>query len=403
MAKSVNEYYSEKMKKLLEMQKNESVPALPPKASGNQATQPDGGRQYYDRFRSRVGEGRADDARASDRPRKKGAGSSAERTVIDDIREGRAPKRAGAGGGPRGGHAPSAKASGRRPYENGSSGTRVAPEQSAEDKFAESVKQIEAMQMAKRARALRKFRDVAVSAALIVAVFVVMCVVVYRLLFVISDIKADGSATYTSEELVIASGIAKGDHLYSFSSREIGELMILRCPEICEVDVERTPPGKVVFNIKEEPCSFYADFYGEYRCLSSGLRVLDSVTEEDAKSRGCVKLVLPDVKNATAGLEPEFAEVRDEGYIYDSCESLLGSKLAQRAGTMDLSDKYNITLTVDGRYIIKLGNSESLDMKLKIANAVLEDEMFHKDIKATIDVTDLSETSVVVDEGLRIE
>ncbi|MBE6587921.1 MAG: FtsQ-type POTRA domain-containing protein [Ruminococcaceae bacterium] len=403
MAKSINDYYSEKMKKLLEMQSS-STPALPPStgsADGTGAKRPQkGGRGYYDDFRARPrteGEKRAS---GTNQQRAGGSKNPLERTVIDDIREGRAPKRH------RG--APVGEDKGRRTQGAAPNGQNqkkrpIAPEQTAEDKFAESAKQLEAMQTAKRARTLRKVRDMTVSIGLVVAVFVAMCIVVYRLIFVISDIRAEGSEAYSSEELVLASGVHRGDHLFSFSSREIGELMTLRCPEILEVDVERTPPGTIVFNIKEEKSAFYADFYGEYRLLSSTLRVLSSVTEADARAEGCVKLRLPDIICATAGLTPEFSSVRDDSYIYDICNSLEASALADRAGTLDLSDKYNITLTVDGKYIIKLGDSESIDTKLKIANAVLQDDMFKKDIKATIDVTDLSETSVVVDEGLKVE
>ena len=147
----------------------------------------------------------------------------------------------------------------------------------------------------------------------------------------------------------------------------------------------------------------YADFYGEYRMLSSSLRVLSSVTEKDAKAKGCIKLRLPDISNATAGLTPEFSSIRDDGYIYEICKALEESPLAERAGSLDVSDKYNIVLTVDSKYIIRFGDSESFETKLKIANAVLKDDMFKKDIKATIDVTKLSETSVVVDEGLKID
>ena len=93
----------------------------------------------------------------------------------------------------------------------------------------------------------------------------------------------------------------------------------------------------------------------------------------------------------------------DDDYIYEICKALLDSPLAERAGSLDISDKYNIVLTVDSKYIIRFGDNESFDTKLKIANAVLKDEMFKKDIKATIDVTKLSETSVVVDEGLKID
>ena len=49
----MNKYYSEKMQKLLEMQKNNPQMALPPSA-GKGPQKPQGGRGYYDNFRSRV-------------------------------------------------------------------------------------------------------------------------------------------------------------------------------------------------------------------------------------------------------------------------------------------------------------------------------------------------------------
>ena len=178
---------------------------------------------------------------------------------------------------------------------------------------------------------------------------------------------------------------------------------MLRCPEISSVDVDRTPPGTITVNVTEEKPAFYADFYGEYRLLSSSLRLLRSVTEEEARSLGCIKLKLPDILQATAGMKISFADVRNDSYIYDTCANILGSDLSKRTGSVDLSDKFNMTMTVDSRYKIKLGDSESVETKLRIAAAVLEDEMFKKDIKATIDVTDLSETGVVVDDGLKLD
>lgn len=404
MAKSVNEYYSEKMKKLLEMQENNNSAYL---SSPQNTNPPQTGRNYYDNFRTRVENGRSEDERQRSHtdvrrasPRQ-GRKNPLERDVIDDIREGKNPSRRGSVSASR------TNGEKRRPL-NGAGPERTRrqqkpPEQTAEDKRREHLKQLEAIRTAKRARVLRNLRDGLISFSLITAVLIVLVIVVYRLLFVINDISAVGGESYTSEELVAASGVDEGDHLYSFSSKEIGRLMSLRCPEVESVDVDRTPPGTIVFNITEEKPAFYADFYGEYRMLSETLRVMGSVTEEDAKSSGCPKIIVPDVHRATAGLQPEFAGVRDESYIYDVSKAVLTSALGERAGTLDLSDKYDITLTVDGKYILKLGDSKSVETKLKIAVAVLEDEMFEKDIKATIDVSDLSESSVVVDQGLEID
>lgn len=408
MPKSVNEYYSEKMKRLLELENQKNAGRLsspttnehPGQAGGGRGQKNDG-RGYYDDFRKKVGGRDSADGHikvqksiAGD-PRRKKAPNPMERTVVDDIRQGKAPSKS---------HYKNNKTD-SVPKGNGADNRkkRISPEQTARDKYEENLRRMEAMRLAKRARVLRKVRDTAISCALILGVFVVMCVVVYRLLFVIKNISATGNVSNTSEELVLASGVESGDHLFSFSSREVGELMILRCPEISYVDVERTPPGTIVFNVTEEKPRFYADFYGEFRLLSESLRVLDSVTEEDARGQGCIKIKLPDVKRATAGLTPEFSSVRSDKYIFEVGTALMASPLGERATSLDVSDKFDITLGVDGKYLIKLGECESLDTKLKIAAAVLGDEMFAGETKATVDVTDLSETSVVVDEGLVVE
>lgn len=407
MPKSVNEYYSEKMKRLLELENQKNTGRLSsPTANvhrgqaGAVRGQKNDGRGYYDDFRKKVGGKDSSDGHikvqksiAGD-PRRRKPKNPLERTVVDDVRQGKAPlkshyKNNRTDNAPKGGGENKRK--------------RISPEQTARDKYEENLRRMEAMRLANRARVLRKIRDTAISCALILAVFVVMCVVVYRLLFVIKDISASGNVTNTSEELVLASGVEAGDHLFSFSSREVGELMMLRCPEISCVDVERTPPGTIVFNVTEEEPRFFADFYGEYRLLSESLRVLDSVTEEDARGQGCIKIRLPDVKSATAGLTPEFSSVRNDKYIFDVCGALAASSLSEKTTSLDVSDKFDITLGVEGKYLIKLGECESIDTKLKIAAAVLEDEMFEGETKATVDVTDLSETSVIVDDGLTVE
>ncbi len=399
MGKSVNEYYSEKMKQLLEMQKNEQSPALPSASkadSDRRRVEKPTGKGYYEQFRTRVEseKQRSADApaHAAPRPRTQRVRNPLERTPVDAIRNRKAKAASAA----------SEEKSGERPVRE-KQRVRISPEQTAKDKYEENLRYMEAIQTAKKARVRRKVRDGLISVGLIVAVLVVMLVVVYRLLFVISDIRVEGNLSYTTEELLAASGVMEGDNLYSFSSKDVGEIISLRCPNVSYVDVERTPPGTIEFIVEEEKGVFYAGFYGEYRLMSKSLRVLDSVSLEDAKRKECVKLILPDIYRATAGKCLEFSAVKDDGYIYDTCDNLLESDLMERAGSLDLSDRFNIVLTVDGKYRIKLGDSKSMDVKLRIASAVLADEMFNADIKATIDVTNLSQTSVVVDEGLTVE
>lgn len=374
MGKSVNEYYVENMKKLMEMQKargNTARLASPAQNPNNTKNPPSDGKGYYEQFRHKV----------ENDKRSQSSGSRPQRPQSSQQKA------------PQGGNRPSER----------TERIKISPEQTQRDRYEENARYVEAMQTAKKARVRRRLKDAAISLGLIFALLIAIGVVLYRLLFVINDLTVVGSESYTEEELLLAAGVMEGDHLYSFSSKDKGELISLRCPEVCEVDVERTPPGKIVFNITEEEPIFYAEFYGEYRTLTRTLRVLDSISLEDAKSNGYIKLILPDIKSATAGVAPEFSSVRSDAYIYEVANALVESKLYERAGTVDLSDKFSITMSVDGKYKIKLGDSESVDVKLRIANAVLGDEMFSDDKSAIIDVTDLSQTSVVVDSGLDLD
>ena len=260
MGKSVNEYYSEKMKRLLEMQSSNQTAQLTSPKRAQTVSRPsperagpkkDAKREYYDDFRRRVEHEKAGAANPlhqadSSRVRPK---TPLERTAVDDIRAGRevhkrpapAQKAAGADGARR---------------DDPQKKKRVAPQQTVQDRLEENRKRLEAMETARRARVMRKIRDGVISFSLIFAVLIVMCVVVYRLLFVIGDISARGNEKYSSEEIVLASGVDKGDHLYSFSSKEMGELLMLRCPEISSVDVDRTPPGTITVNVTEEKPAF---------------------------------------------------------------------------------------------------------------------------------------------------
>ena len=276
-------------------------------------------------------------------------------------------------------------------------------EQTEADKRRERAAKQEALEKAKRARRLRKIRDAVISFVLILAVFAVMCIVVYRLLFVISDISVDGSENYSADEIIAASGVAEGDHLYSFRASSTEQSIILRCPLVSSVRVKRSAPRKVTFQITEEKSTYYADFYGEYRAMSSDLRVLYSVTRDEAREQGLVLLKLPAVSKAVSGTAAQYSSVRRDSYIYDTVKALSESELWGRIGAVDLTGKYDIKMVCDGKYLLSFGDSGSADSKLRIAAAVLKDDMFSGDDKAKIDLTNLAQTGVVVDNRLELD
>ncbi len=411
MGKSVNEYYAEKMKKLLEMQKSEKAPGISApqnvspkeklqrarenasvprerKGSATQRLAPswtaavrggDGvprqdGREYYDKFRNDSGES----------PKKKYSRPAAE-TAEQRGRADAAPRR-----------------SSDAPRKGGTTPKKTAPEKTLDEILMEEERREEARYRAAKGRRLRKLRDALISVALIAAVAVVLCVVVYRLVFVISDINIEGLGRYTREDILAAGGIGEGDHLYSFRNSVAERLITLRCPAVESVRVDKVAPSTVNLYITEEPAVFYADFYGEYRELSSSLRMLYATDKERAVAEKLILLKLPAVVTAYSGKKADFSGVRSDIYIYDVTSAVRESGLWGDVRGIDLTNKYDVKINCLDRYLITLGESTGLKTKLKIAAEVLKDPMFTEDVKARIDVSDMSATGVITDANLDI-
>ncbi len=463
MAGSADKYYADKMKRLLEKQsireKELSQPSIAAPAkeknggraddrsdaakTGASAPRVADGRAYYERFRSSesgrgsssnvksVGKGAQKTGRdegLADRREKyaglhsghanQGYGNGMGQAVraaavgqaVSESGDGRQrsfqadrqPKTNGTFRGADGGYgrqAPrSERTSGKKRSDIG-----ISPEQTLRDKRLEEIKRAEAMRRAARSRRLRKLRDAAVTVVLVLCVLAAIITVIYRLLFVIKNISVEGGVSYSDSDILSAAGVSEGDHLYSFSSRIAGREISLYCPLVSSVKVKRSAPSTVVFTVQEETPEYYADFYGEWRALSGSLRVLDPVYPDEAAADGLVKLILPDASKAIAGETVEFASLRNSDYINQALEAVKSSSLADRIKTVNLSSQYSITMSCDGKYRLLFGSNESIDTKLRIAARVLEDEMFNDGTKAQIDVSKLTESSVIKNDKLVIE
>lgn len=246
----------------------------------------------------------------------------------------------------------------------------------------------------------KSLKEIIISVFLVVAILVGGGFCVYNVFFVINNITVTGNNLYTTEQILASAGIVKGEKLYSFSSRIAEENIKMYCPEVEDLKVKRTPPGKIEILIEETKPVYYAEFYGETRGITADLRVLGSVTEEEKQS--LIKLKLPEISRAVAGEKLRFAD-GGKDYVFEVAAAVFEAKLFSRIGTVDLSDPNDVKMTCDGKYILKLESYKDSGVKLKIAASVLEDDMFNNDNKATIDLGELSSTGVVIDNQLVIE
>lgn len=252
-----------------------------------------------------------------------------------------------------------------------------------------------------RTVANRRNRAVARFIAAFLLMSVIICTLtyaLYKVLFVISEVRFTGNTVYSFEELYSATGIEKGDNLYSFSSRVVGERVKSLCPYVKTLTVTRSVPNKISFAVEEHRAAFYAHVYGETLILSEDLTVL-GVSEEE-KNEGLCLLKLPPVERAVAGERIVLRAKMDSDHLKTVSEAIISSSLYGRIGAVDMTDPFKLDMQCDGQFLLVFGTYDDCDIRLRVADAVLSDEMFSGTNKARLDLSDASETSVMIDNTL---
>lgn len=364
MGRSVNDYYADKMKKLLADKKlsDETPRIVAPNGkrafNGSEAREnaKNHDRQYYDSFR--------ESAQKTKEKIEEQSGKVKEEARREETQQ------------------------------------RPIPEQNDNDLRREEEKKEEALETARKARRRRKIRDGIISALLISVVVIAATVIIYRLFFIVKNVTVEGELNYYSSEQIENAANVRDLHLFSFRESTTGRTVKELCPLIDSVDVVRRIPNTVVLRVTEQKPRFWCDFYGETYTLTETLRVSEKTSDTSDKA----KLRLPPVSKAFQGSEPEFRNMTNDKYIFEVAEAIMSSEISSRITMLDLTEKFNIKAAVDNRFLLVFGSTDSILVKTKLAVAVLSDEMFKEGTdKYKIDLTDLSATSVVMDNSMELE
>lgn len=260
---------------------------------------------------------------------------------------------------------------------------------------AERVEAYERMRSRKRRKGFLRV------ASVLLLMFVLTAAVVYtgyRFLFVIRTVEVVGNCPYSSEEVAAGAGIEIGDTLYSFSSVKAEERLVAALPCIKSITVERNIPDTIVINVNMEDPMFYTEIYGKNYLLSDSLRVVGEAKNESTEE--LVWLRVSGVKNVVFGSIPTLRDSIGDEHLVQVTDCIKNSSLNGRIVQIDIRDPYKLVLVCDDKYLLEMGDYSEIDTKLRLAASVLEDDMFKTKNKARIDLSDLSETIVVVDNQL---
>ncbi|MBQ3816489.1 MAG: FtsQ-type POTRA domain-containing protein [Clostridia bacterium] len=257
------------------------------------------------------------------------------------------------------------------------------------------------MRSAKRraaaAKRWKEYRHIILTALILLILAVVIGAVCYRVFFVVQDVDVSGSENYGDAEVVDAAGISLGDKLYSFRASDAeGEITFL-CPYIKSADVRRHAPTSVTITLEDDAPAYVANIWGDTVLLSAGLRVLELNPAEVPD--GLITLILPPVDKSVAGRVLVFTGSRAERYIRRVLADAMASNLAADGmiDRIDLTDEYEITMEACGLYSLTCGGESDMGLKLKMAYAAITSGQLEEDVRASINLKEVGEATVIND------
>lgn len=247
------------------------------------------------------------------------------------------------------------------------------------------------------AKRWKEWRHVVLTALILLALAVAIGTACYRVFFVVEDVAVSGSSAYEKEQIVDAAGIRPGDRLYSFRASEAeGEITFL-CPYVRTAEVSRRAPTSVAIVLEDDAPAYVANIWGDTVLLSAGLRVLE--LNPASEPEGLVRLILPPVDKSVAGRVLVFTGSRAERYIRSVLADAAASGLAADGmiEEIDLTDEYEITMKACGLYSLNCGGEADMGLKLKMAYAAITSGQLESDVRASINLKEVGEATVIHD------
>lgn len=218
---------------------------------------------------------------------------------------------------------------------------------------------------ARQRKAQRKRRIICLVAVIIVAVItlVILCLTVF---FPIEKITTSGSKIYTNEEIVKASGINKGDNIFTFGADDAINSLKAKLPFIERVEFDRKFPDKLHIKVYDAKPYLCISLNGEYYNVSKEGWVLEKV---ENKVNNAFEIRLPGVK-CEVGSQIIYTDEKSKKMLYKVIKLLEANSI--KIDYIDVTNPVIIKAGVDGRFDVNFGTENLLENKVKHLKKTME-------------------------------
>ncbi len=214
----------------------------------------------------------------------------------------------------------------------------------------------------KRQERQKKIRKRRIRAFFIIFMLVALCVgavLCLTVFFPIEKVVIEGSKLYSVEEIFENSNIENGDNLFLVSRNKTEQSLKSKLPYIESVVFKRELPGTLKITVKDATEFAVYEVKEQYYTVSESGWVMKKSSEKPEKLI-CIK---GNKIVCKVGAQIVYEDLTQKELIETISQSLKDAKI--NVDLIDTTEKINITLGVEGRFTVNLGNSNFIEEKIR--------------------------------------
>ena len=194
-------------------------------------------------------------------------------------------------------------------------------------------------------------------------ILVTLCFTVF---FPIKRINVSGSEIYSKEQIIKASGLTTEDNLFVVSKTKLEKKIRQKLPYIDDVALKRVLPDAVILTITDAKERLYFESNNQFYIVSESGYVL----KEQIDVPQNVFQVVSSGMQGNVGDVLKY-EVSGEKELIESIIKTL-NKNEINIDKIDVSNALQITLNVEGRFSVLLGNKDYVEEKIAHMASMIE-------------------------------
>lgn len=257
----------------------------------------------------------------------------------------------------------------------------------------------EGFERLKRKKTVRHIKRRVLTAVLLVFLCAVFFLGTLGIFFRISEVSVSGNDVYNDQDIIDASGIEYGANIYLLDTGRVESLLKAEFPFIKYVKISRDIPQRVVLNVECDKALYYVEICGEYFVVSRELRVLErdsSLETITGRYPEIKRLLTSDIEEAVVGRNLVFTRDNYFEAVKDFLDILEVTECFEGLTTIDIRDRFSISLIYNHRLKASLGDPTDAELKLRFMYEVIKDL---GDQSGTIDIENVEMAYVILSNG----